>query len=305
MTAPFAFGYQSRALRDRAALRADARLAESLGYRDFFTHDHLGSVDPFVPLVVAAEATSRLRIGPLVLNNEFHEPALLARTAATVDLLSGGRLTLGLGTGYDRSEHDAAGIELRPPGARVDRFEESVIALRALLDVGRHHHRGDHVRLAVDDLGVRPAAERVPLLVGGHGRRVVELAARHADIVQFTGLTHGADGTPTAGGFAMAEVVRRHEWIAAVEAERVHPLERSVLVQVSHVGAGAQERATELAAQFGVEPALLDETPFVLVGSVEQVIDKVERLREVIGVTHFVIRDAAGFAPVVEALTGR
>ena len=73
-------------------------------------------IDPFLPLVVAAVATERLRVGPLVLNNEFHHPALLARTAATFDRLTGGRLVLGLGTGYAEDEHDWIGSPIRPPG---------------------------------------------------------------------------------------------------------------------------------------------------------------------------------------------
>ena len=163
--------------------------------------------------MVAAEATTRLRVGPLVLNNEFHHPALLARTAATLDRLTGGRLVLGLGTGYTQSEHDAIGMLLREPAARVTRFEESVIALRSLLDTGAVEMDGDHHHLAISDLGVRPVQEHVPLLIGGHGRRVVAIAARHADIFQFTGLTHGEGGEPSAGGFGIEDVRRRSRWL--------------------------------------------------------------------------------------------
>src|SRR3954453_17802653 len=105
-------------LTTRETIVATARAAEQLGYEELYSYDHLGAVDPFIPLMVAAEATSRLRVGRLVMHNEFHHPVLLARTAATVDRLCGGRLVLGMGTGYAQREHDAMGIELRRPGPR-------------------------------------------------------------------------------------------------------------------------------------------------------------------------------------------
>jgi|SRR5579862_9505374 len=109
-------------LTDRDAVVGSARQAEDLGYEELYSYDHLGAIDPFVPLIVAAEATSRLRVGPLVLNNELHHPALLARTVATLDRMTGGRVVLGIGTGYAQAEHEAMGIELRRPGPRVERL---------------------------------------------------------------------------------------------------------------------------------------------------------------------------------------
>src|SRR5262245_1838409 len=122
MARPFRFAVQAMELSERAGVAAVAQQAEALGYEELYSYDHLGMVDPFVPLVVAAEATSRLRVGPLVLNNEFHHPALLARSAATADRMTGGRLILGIGTGYAQHEHEAMGVALRPPGPRVDRL---------------------------------------------------------------------------------------------------------------------------------------------------------------------------------------
>jgi probable F420-dependent oxidoreductase len=302
---PFRFALQGRDFDDRDALVAMARQAEALGYEELFSFDHSGAVDPFMPLLVAALATGRLRVGPLVLNNEFHQPALLARTAATFDRLSGGRLVLGMGTGYTQAEHDSIGLLLREPGPRVDRFEESVIAIRDLLDNGSAHFDGAHHHLAVDDLGVWPAQEHVPLLIGGHGRRVVGIAGRHADIFQFTGLTHGEGGTLAPGGFAIDQVRQRAAWLAESAGERVDDIERSTLVQLTHVGPGADAQINETVERFGVSAELIAETPFLLLGSLEQIVDKLERLRQDIGISHVVVRDAEGFAPVVAALAGR
>ncbi len=178
MPSPFRFTVQSGrdVFGDGAGLPDHARRIQQLGYQELYSMDHIGTVDPFVPLVVAAAATDRLRVGPLVLNNELHHPVLLARTAATVDRLSGGRLVLGLGTGYDEAEHRSIGAPIRPPGARVDRFAESLAVLRALLDAGSVDFDGEHHHVHVEDLGVRPAQARVPFLVAGHGRRVVGLS---------------------------------------------------------------------------------------------------------------------------------
>jgi probable F420-dependent oxidoreductase len=305
VTRPFRFGLQAMDLGDHEAVADVARRAEAIGFDDLWSYDHLGAIDPFVPLVVAAEATTRLRIGPLVLNNELHHPALLARTAATVDRFSGGRLVLGMGTGYMQPEHDATGIELRPPGDRVDRLEESLVALRQLLDDGRCHLDGTHHHLAIDDLGVRPIQGRVPILVGGHGRRVVGVAGRHADLFQFTGLTHAPDGTPQPGGFAPDDVALRAVWLTEAAGDREADIERSVLVQATHVGDGADRAIGKAAERLGADEDLVTSTPFLLMGSLEQIVDELGRMREAYGISHVVVRDAEGFAPVVEALAGR
>lgn len=187
---------QKDLLQDAVALRACVIQAESLGFAEIYIPDHFGSVDPFITAMIAAEASPTIRVGTLVLNNEFYEPALLARTAATVDRLTAGRFILGLGTGYMQSEHDATGIVLRAPRQRVDRFAESVRVIRSLLDTGTAHVVGEHHQLAVAALGVEPVQSRVPLVIGGHGRRVVAIAGEHADIFQYTGLTHGDGGRP-------------------------------------------------------------------------------------------------------------
>ena len=305
MAAPFRFALQMRDLSDPAAIARDAQQAAALGYEELFSYDHLGTVDPFVPMVTAAAAAPAMRVGPLVLNNELHHPVLLARTAATVDAMTGGRLVLGLGTGYARAEHDAMGLPINEPGARVRRFGETLEVLRALLDTDAATFEGEFHHVAVESLGIRPAQAHVPLLVGGHGRRVVGLAARFADIYQFTGLTHGAGGTPEPGGFRLADLRQRAEWLSADAGPRDADIERSALVQVLHVGPGGDAEIAGLVERFGADEQLLDETPFVLVGTVDQIVDKLERRRADLAISHYVIRDAEQFAPIVAALAGR
>ncbi len=304
MVRPFRFAVQTGPFDDPALLREHARRVESFGYDELYSYDHVGAVDPFAPLVVAALATERLRVGPLVLNNEFHQPVLLARTAATVDRLIGGRLVLGWGTGYMQREHDAIGLELRAPGPRVERFGESLEVVRSLLDTGAAAFDGEHHHVHLDDLGIRPASEHVPFVVGGHGRRVVGLAARHADVFQFTGLHHGEGGVPNGGGFAIEEVEERSRWLTEAAGDRDAHIERSILVQATAIGSDVSATLDGLAGRFRLPREVLEGSPFVLVGSVQQVVEKLEGLRERLGVSHVTIRDVDGFAPVVAALSG-
>jgi probable F420-dependent oxidoreductase len=313
VTRPFRFAVQGGPFDDPAALGEHARQVESLGYDELYTYDHIGrapgalydaKIDPFLPLVVAAGATERLRFGPLVLNNEFHRPALLARTAATFDRMSRGRLVLGLGTGYSQPEHEWIGSPIRPVGPRVTRFGESLTILRSLLDTGAIDHDGQHESAHFHDIGIRPVQAHVPFLIGGHGRRVVGLAGRFADIFQFTGLTHGPDGTPSGGGFALDQVAERAQWLSQAAGDRDDEIERSALVQFTSVGPDPPT-GSDLAERFKHPADVVEHTPFALFGSLEQVVDKIERLRQQLAITHFVVRDPEGFAPVVEALAGR
>ena len=303
MPARFRFAVQGGPFDDPTALGEYARQVEALGYEELYSSDHVGAIDPFVPLMVAAAATERLRVGPLVLNNELHNPVLLARTAASVDRLTGGRLILGMGTGYDQSEHEAIGSPIRPPGPRVSRLAESLAVIRSLLDQGSCDFDGEHVTARLADLGVRPCQQHVPLLIGGHGRRMVRLAAEHADVFQFTGLVHGEGGKPTGSGFGMTHVSERARWLDEFAGDRGAAIERSALVQVAAIDDHATS-VDEVAARVGVDVEELALSPFVLIGSVEQVVDKIETVRERVGITHYVVRDPQGFAPVVAALVG-
>ena len=304
MTRPFRFAIQTGPFHDVAKLTAWAQLVERLGYDELWSSDHIGtafgrnSVDPFAGLIVAANATESLRVGPLVLNNEFYNPALLARTAISVDQMTSGRLILGLGTGYAQVEHDAIGMDLLAPGRRVTRFSESLQVLRQLLDTGACSFQGQHHAIEIDDLGITPRQSHIPFLIGGHGRRVVGLAGQYADIFQFTGLTHAADGTPSGGGFGIDDIRLRAQWLTEAAGDRDAHIERSALVQYTAVREDAAPPSKRYAD-------IADDSPFLLSGSLEQLVDKLERLREDVGISHFVVRDPEGFAPVVDALAGR
>lgn len=173
---PFRFGVNLTSVSGKKEWAGKCRQAERLGYDVILVPDHLGAPAPFPALVAAAEATERPRLGTFVLNAGFWNPALLTREVTTVDQLTDGRLELGLGTGYVRSEFDAAGLVWESPRARVDRLACAVSELDVLL-----RDEGQEPRTVQQP--------RPPLLLGGHGKRLLVLAAAHADIVAFTGAT--------------------------------------------------------------------------------------------------------------------
>lgn len=303
---PFRFSIQSGPFTDPDQLADFAVKLEDLGYAELWSYDHIGAEDPFLPLLVAADATKELRFGPLVINNEFHNPVLLARTAATFDRLSGGRLILALGTGYAQSEHDAADIELRPPGRRVTRLDESVQVLRSLLDSGQASLAGSEVTVEVEKLGVKPAQDRVPIWIGGSGRRVVSLAGRLADGIQLTGMSHEPDtGQLRATEFGLDAVGRRISWFAEAAGPRLGELDRSALVQLTQIDGDTDAKLAEGADRMSCPVKVLAETPFVHVGSKNQIVEKLLRLRQEFGINHYTTRDPDDFASIVAELSGR
>ena len=172
---PFRFGVQVRRVGSAAEWAGLARRLESMGVSVMTMADHFDdALDPFVALTAAARTTTTLRVGTMVLANDFRHPVVTARSATTLDLLSGGRFELGLGAGWKPEDYDGAGLVLDPPGERIDRIAESCAVVRSLLDTGAVQHRGRHY--AVELAGQPTPAGRVPLVLGGGGPRMLRLA---------------------------------------------------------------------------------------------------------------------------------
>ena len=303
---PFEFGVQAAATFSggRQAIITEARRAEDSGFTDFYTFDHLGFADPFLPLLVAAEATSVLRLGCLVLNAAFYNPALLARSAATLDQLTGGRSTFGIGAGWAKDELDAIGVEFEPAPARVDRLEEVLSVVGPLLRGGSVRVDGRHVHADVESLGIDIPGGRVPILVGGYGDRMLGLAAEFADVVQFTGLSHASDGAPRQSGYSRAKLAERVATFSELAGPRLDDITRSLIVTELHVGSSLDSIAADLTARTGLDRAQLLESPFVLAGEAPAIVEKLLRTREELGISHVVVLDAEAFAPVVARLNG-
>ncbi|HEX3419423.1 MAG TPA: TIGR03621 family F420-dependent LLM class oxidoreductase, partial [Stellaceae bacterium] len=204
---PFRFGVNVRHAQSRAEWVEKARKIEDLGYSTLTAPDHLTDLmAPMPALVSAAEATRHLRVGTYVLNNDFRHPVLVAREAATIDLLTEGRLQLGLGAGSIRSEYEQAGLNLDRGRTRVERLTEAVTIIKGLLSgekvtfSGRHYHVTDHAIAPVPVQKPHP-----PILIGGNGPRLLALAAREADIVGFSGITFKSGGavSPDLSGWRL------------------------------------------------------------------------------------------------------
>src|SRR5919198_2342172 len=187
---PFRFGVTVGRASSRAAWAEKARTLEDLGYATLTVPDHLTDLlAPMPALVSAAAATTRLRVGTNVLNNDFRHPVLVAREAATVDLLTEGRLQLGLGAGHMQAEYDQAGWRFDAGGTRVERLAEAVTIIKGLFSGEPVTFDGRHYRVTNHTIHPLPIQQpSPPLLIGGNGRRLLTLAAREADIVGLSGI---------------------------------------------------------------------------------------------------------------------
>ncbi|MFF9089736.1 LLM class F420-dependent oxidoreductase [Streptomyces sp. NPDC014991] len=290
MPRPFRFGVNLLTPAPAAEWRAKCRRAEELGYDVILVPDHLGMTAPFPALVAAAEATVRPRLGTFVLNAGFWNPALLAREVATTDALTGGRLELGLGTGYVQAEHEAAGLPYGSPRERVDHLRHTVEELRRLLGSPEHQPR--------------PARSRVPVLIGANGDRMLRLTAEHADIAAFTGARPGkTPGAPVPlGAGELDERVARYLELAA---DRPAPAELNLLVQQVAVTDDPEPALRPLLER---RPGLsLDDAlalPVVLAGPLEDVVAKVRAQRERFGFSYVTVLEPGmeAFAPVLARL---
>jgi probable F420-dependent oxidoreductase len=310
MTAhPFRFGVSVWRAGSREEWRAKARRAEELGYSTLLVPDHLAAIfPPLVPLVSAADATTRLRVGTLVLNNDFRHPVLAAREAAAIDLLTDGRFELGIGAGHMRSEYEQAGIPFDPANTRIDRLTESVAIIKGLLTGETVTFAGQHYQVAGHSSHPTPVQQpHPPLLIGGNNRRVLELAAREADIVGFTGFGQTASGNIRLSAFTSAGTAERIGWVREAAGNRFNQLELNALVQSVII---TDDRRT--AAQDATEhlPALTPDdildSPYLLIGTADEIAADLLARRERLGISYYVVFEPAmeSLAPVVERLTG-
>lgn len=309
MARPFRFGVSVRSAPTGEAWKALARKAEDLGYDILVTADHLLEIfPPLTGLAMAADATNRLRVGTLVLNNDFRHPALLAREAATIDLLSGGRFELGIGAGHMKHEYDSAGLRFDEAPVRVDRLEESVHVLKRLLGGEEVTFDGHHYHLNWQTCFPRPVQSPLPLLVGGNGKRVLSLAARQAQIVGFTGIFPGPDGSSTElTHFSDSGLRRRLAVVRAAAGARLPELELNCLVQGVVITDNPQDEAERIASgRPGMRAGDLVGNPFLFIGSVDQICDDLVRRREELGVSYYAVFEPAmeALAPVIARLAG-
>jgi probable F420-dependent oxidoreductase len=301
----FRFSTNIFGIPSREALQERCRRAESAGFHTVFAPDHLGAPAPFPVLQAAADATEHLRVGTLVLNAPFWNPALLAREAASLDILTDGRLELGLGSGHMKSEFDAAGIPWEPFGARARRLEETITELRRFFTSELAALPGGRSPVPVQRAGFDGSGP--PLIVGGTGDRVLSIAARYADIVGIAG-AYQVPGKPP-GTFRLgtaAEADERVRFVREQAGERADAVEWHLLVQMvlptDDRRAAAEDVINRFDSEMTVDEAL--ETPFLLIGTVAQMAEQLRASRERYGFSYITVHEpfCEAFEPVVELM---
>ncbi len=309
---PFRFGVNVRHAQSRAEWAEKARKVEDLSYSTLTIPDHLTDLMAPIPaLISAAEATKHIRVGTNVLNNDFRHPVLVAREAATIDLLTDGRLQLGLGAGSIRSEYEQAGLSFDRGRTRVERLSEAVTIIKGLLSGEEVTFSGRHYRVTGHAIAPTPVQKpRPPILIGGNGPRLLALAAREADIVGFSGITFKSGGTasPDLSGWRPSSVDERVQRIRDIAGERYARLELNALVQRVVVTDDRHGAAEELASRWPQLSANdILQSPYVLIGTVDQMVEDLTTRRQRWDISYYVVHEPYldDFAHVVARLAGK
>jgi probable F420-dependent oxidoreductase len=300
---PFRFGLQDTAWagdasRARAAIEATARRAEAAGFDVYTTADHPMAAmrPPLSTLLVAADATSRLRIGTAVLNSDLWNPVLLARDVAALHLLSGGRFELGLGAGHAQLDYAAVGVAFEAARVRVSRLAVAVPLIRRLLAGEVVTTEGGHYPLSGAEVGVPSAGPPPPILVGGNGNAVLSIAGEHADIVGLTALVRNLDqGHVHQPDWSSAYLDDRIATVLAASRARTMAPELNALVQRVQVTEDREATAAAIcrhAAASGIDLRAGDAltTPFLLFGTIEEMAAQLLATRRRYGISYVTTR---------------
>jgi probable F420-dependent oxidoreductase len=317
---PFRFAVQATNAAGASEWRDTVRKVEDLGYSTLFLADHyLGpgpaqraartprqDLAPIAAMAAAAAFSETLRIGCRVFCIDYHVPAVLAKEAATLDLLSDGRLELGVGAGWSEVEYTAMGLDFDRPGRRIAKLAEVVSLVKA-------HWQGEELDCSGDFVRVRGYAGRPrpvqrphpPIMIGGGGQRVLSLAGQEADIVSMSSVPfveRDADGLDPQ---AVAE--HRIGFVLAAAGERFRGLDVESSPYFTEITDDSETVLEGVAKSTGIPVDLLRNHPNVLIGSSESIVELLCSRRETLGVNYVTVQQSQieSFAPVVEILHGR
>ncbi len=281
---------------------------EDLGYSTLLVPDHFIEQVATIPaLAIASAHTKNLRVGSVVCNNDFRHPVMLAKEAATIDMLSDGRFELGIGAGWLKAEYDALGIPFDPPGKRVSRFEEAVKVIKAYFNEAPLVYEGEHYNIrgesGLDRVPTPIQKPHPPILIGAGGKRMLTIAAREADIIGIAVRTNvnGSGPDPTDIGISLAQKI---EWIREEAGTRFEDIELHIQTWAVMITNDRQQAATILAKNFPLPPDILLNIPYLLVGTISEIAEQIRKYREQYGITYFSVfeRHMKDFAPVIELL---
>jgi probable F420-dependent oxidoreductase len=306
---PFRFGIQASSTPTRTEWVSLARRTEDAGFDVLTMPDHFGEqLAPVPAMMTAADATTRLRVCALVFDNDYKHPVVLAKELATMDVLSEGRVEIGLGAGWMLTDYEQAGIPYDTPGVRIDRFLEGLHIIREALGPDTFSYQGTHYTITGYNGLPKPVQARPKVLIGGGGKRVLGIAAREADIVGINPSMHaGAVGPETFVHMSAEAVDEKVAIVRAAAGDRIADIElniRAFLVNVTDDGQGARDR---LAGALGVDSEMLISSPFSLIGTPAELVERLLERRERWGFSYVIVgqEDVDKFAPVVAELAGK
>jgi probable F420-dependent oxidoreductase len=306
---PFRFAVQEHGTHSAAEWREKARRDESLGYSALYLPDHFSrQLGPVAALMAAADATTTLRVGSLVFDNDYRHPVVLAKEAATIDVLSGGRFDLGLGAGWMVSDYQHAGLPFDSAGVRIERMQEGLQIVKGLFAGGEYSFTGKHYTIRELEGSPLPVQKpHPPILLGGGGRRMLRLAAREADIINVNFDLREGRINPDLVRTGRAEATdQKLAWIREAAGERLDRIELSITIFLATITDDRESFAAAIAPGLGAEPSDILATPHFLIGTVDQLVDDLRERRERFGISYVILPGevADSLAPVVERLTG-
>jgi probable F420-dependent oxidoreductase len=310
---PFRFLADARDIASLEQLRETVRHAESIGIDTLVIPDHLIPQLAPAPAMAAITAISdRMRVSPFVLNNDLRHPAVLAQDLATVDVLSGGRLDVAIGAGWNRAEYEAIGISFDRTPVRQARLAEAITVLKGCFGEGQFSFTGEHYTITDYDAQPKPVQQpHPPFLIGGGGRRTLELAAREASIVGFAPRILPG-GAPDPGSVTFEGTREKVGWVREAAGDRFGDLELNVYPSMTGISitvrplAEAEEVAERLRARSGVAIGAeeLLGSPHIFIGTEDDFVAKFQRLREELGITSIMVGAVGELDAVVERLAG-
>ena len=302
---PFRFGIFASRAASGDEWRAKARRIEELGYDALLMPDHLGGqLAPIPALMAAADATTRLRLGSFVFANDFRNPVMLAKEAATIDVLSGGRLEFGLGAGWSTPDYETLGIAYDAPGVRVARMTEALRLIKRCWTEDRVEHSGTHYTLRAARVLPKPLQRpHPPIMVGGGGPVVLRLAAREADIVALAPKVDH-EGRPLMAHITLGATAEKVRLVREAAGDRLSALELNVIVFDAAVTNEPSSLIDAVAGRMKAAATALVESPYFLFGSLATLRRQLLERRERFGITYYSIPEKVmePFAPLAREL---
>lgn len=322
VTNPFRFGVQAFSPTSATDWTDTARAAEDLGFSCLHVADHyLGpgavaaaashppQVVAAIPAMMAAAAvTTTLKVGSRVMCVDYHHPLVLAKSLATIDFLSGGRLEAGYGAGWITAEYEAMGLTMDPPGVRIDRMIEHVQLARAFFAGDDLAFEGEHVHATgMTAIPASPQEGGPKIMIGGGSPRVLRTAGALADIVSLNfDNSAGVIGAKGLGSGTADGTAQKVGWVREGAGDRFDSLELEIAAYFTVVTDDAETMTGRFAGMFGMTPEMVATHPHFLIGSPESIVDTLQQRRADYGISYITIgsQSMQAFAPVVAALAG-